>query len=798
MNNEQGWNEMFGRARAFCKAGLFEKVISLFSSLTEQYSCLPEARNLLSAALILRGCYAECIEMLQKNPELDNASKVNLCVALMRMESFSEALKVSETIDIGFIRNDPTATCARGRALAATGAINQADSCFRECFKGGFGRVERNPYTGVIWNIRFYVSPSMVWEDWNGLNANFEEKPTSGHFTVATLHWNWAMAHLYRKNLKRAASHLRECLNALRKEAKTENVKAFADYRRVEEFLHSLVSAKDKPLSPSSMLKSVVQAGMNKQSLPEKKWRIGDKIAGRYEIYQILGGEGKSGMGIVYICYDHKDQMVYALKTSQERYLLFEETQKLFEREAIIWTELEKYPYIVRAFTLDMLEGRLFIFLEYVNPDAQGRNTLTHYLGNLSYPDILKFSIQFCYGMEYAYSRGIDAHRDIKPDNIMITADKTVKITDFGLAKAFQGLPLKEDIISAGESSGLSIFQTKQGKWVCGTLQYMAPEQFDGHADKRSDIYSFGIVLYQMVANGKLPFIAKTQQEYEELSKSVAPPYISSPLFSAIIQKCLEKNPDKRYQSFSLVREKLQDLLFRETGERITLPQRQELNAREISSKAGSLQTLGKYDEAILCYNKAIQLNPVDFLSWNNKGVILAVLGRDQEAITCFDEVIKINPKFAVVWYDKGNILAKLGRHNEAIELYDKAIGIDSKFAEAWGNKGSLLNSIGRHHEAIICCDRAIEINSRNVVVWTVKGNALIMIGKSHEGIICYDNAIEINPRDAETWYNKGVALCVLDRSDEGLRCVEEAIKLSPDFSKAYQFKQFILQKLGR
>jgi serine/threonine protein kinase len=148
----------------------------------------------------------------------------------------------------------------------------------------------------------------------------------------------------------------------------------------------------------------------------------------------------------------------------------------------------------------------------------------------------------------------------------MITADKTIKITDFGIAKAFQGLLLKEDIISAQESSGLSIFQTKQGKRVCGTLPYMAPEQFDGYADKRSDIYSFGIVLYQMVANGKLPFMAKTQQEYEELHKSVAPPQISSSLFSAIIQRCLEKQPDKRYQNFALIREKLQDFLFRETG----------------------------------------------------------------------------------------------------------------------------------------------------------------------------------------------------------------------------------------
>lgn len=431
------------------------------------------------------------------------------------------------------------------------------------------------------------------------------------------------------------------------------------------------------------------------------KWQVGDKIANRYEIHQILGGEGKSGMGIVYVCYDYKTKFIFALKTFQEKWFHDECTQKLFEREALLWTELERHPYIVRAEWVERLESRLFLILEYIAPDSQGRNTLTHYLGNLTLPEMLKFSIQFCYGMEYAYSRRIDAHRDIKPDNIMITTDKTVKITDFGLAKAFQEIQLKENIISPRGNQGLSIFQTKQGKRACGTLPYMAPEQFDGYADKRSDIYSFGITLYEMVTGGRPPFFGKgriqeeVQQNYERLHKYEKVPAVSSSLFP-IIQKCLEKRSENRFQDFGVIREELQRFLLKEAGERIIPPQKEELETRE----------------------------------WINKGATLGNLGRPQEAITCYDEVLEINPKVAEAWYNKGNALYNLGRLQEAISCYDKAIGINPKDAKARNNKGNALYNLGKYQEAIRCYDEALRIDPNDKLAQDNKKLCLKKLGR--------------------------------------------------------------------
>ncbi len=485
------------------------------------------------------------------------------------------------------------------------------------------------------------------------------------------------------------------------------------------------------------------------------KWQIGDKIADHYEIHKVLTG----GMGMVYVCYDNRDKTPVVLKTFQNKYFFSNEAVKFFKKEAYIWTVLEQFPYIVRVYRVEKLEEKLFIALEYIPPDRQGRNTLTHYLDSLTLPDILKFSIQFCYGMEYAYSRGIDAHRDIKPDNIMITPDKTVKITDFGLAKAFQEIQLKENIISTEQNPSLSIFQSK-GKQICGTLPYMAPEQFDGYADKRSDIYSFGITLYQMITGGKLPFMGKTIQEWERLHRGEKVSVPRSPL-SLLVEKCLEKKPEKRYSDFIQIRKELQEILFREIGEKIHQPEKQELDAWDHMNRGVSLYNLEKYEEAVDCFDKTLRLHPGYAKAWYNKGNALG--NRPQEAVICYNKALELDPKNAEAWYNKGNALVQLGDYNEAVISYDKAINLDPRDADFWINKG----------------------------------NALVRLDRSREEVkACVDEAIKLTPRCAGTYHNIGFVLACLGSYEEAMKYVEKAIQISDDPSVSNKLKQLIFEKL--
>src|SRR5208337_2864432 len=152
----------------------------------------------------------------------------------------------------------------------------------------------------------------------------------------------------------------------------------------------------------------------------------------------------------------------------------------------------------------------------YVAADSEGRVNLEDHLakanGPLNKNQVLKWAIQFCVGMEYARAHGIGCHRDIKPGNILITRDGTLKISDFGLATgaeaAWRGMTDGHGSLMMGGRNGMGGFSLMQanGNVRCGTPGYIPPEVYRFEpADVRSDIYSFGLILWQMAAGNRMP-----------------------------------------------------------------------------------------------------------------------------------------------------------------------------------------------------------------------------------------------------------------------------------------------------
>lgn len=478
--------------------------------------------------------------------------------------------------------------------------------------------------------------------------------------------------------------------------------------------------------------------------MKQQPYKKGEFIGQKYEVVDVLG---EGGFGIVYLVYFHDltDHPFYALKTFKDEFLTEQAVKDRFRKEAQVWIDIGRHPYLVRAFFVDTISGRLFVASEYIAPEKKGGpNSLDAYL-KLAPPDLaqsLKWAVQFCHGMQYAYSKGIRAHRDIKPSNIMIDQDMTVKITDFGLAGIYEpSATINEREQRRNVETSL---HTVIGTSI-GTPEYMPPEQFTNFSacDERSDIYSFGVVLYQMASGGKLPFSAENTEyrwmALKHLHYEKPVPKLDSPLFP-IIQKCLEKDSMNRFPSFEALRADLAGILKWQTGEMVKIPHAEEETSQEWNNQGVSLINLSKYEQAIACFDKAININPKNSGAWDNKGNALRCIGRDIEAMDCYNNAIKINPSNARAWINKGASLSSLGHLDDSLQCLHVALDIRPINSYIASHIVGCLN-IGKFKPAEIraVCQKVISLNLKPFDV-----DGLLNLG------ICYlesediDNALEI------------------------------------------------------
>jgi serine/threonine protein kinase len=547
-------------------------------------------------------------------------------------------------------------------------------------------------------------------------------------------------------------------------------------------------------------------AAMRLRATPYQK---GDFIGQRYEVLDLLG---EGGFGVVYKVYSHEVKEVLAVKTFRDEYLNDATARELFRREAQVWVDMDRCPHLVRAYYIEEISHRLYIIMEYIAPDQAGLNSLEGYV-KLQPPDLiqsLRWAIQFCYGMEYAYSKGLRCHRDIKPSNIMVGSNKTVKISDFGLAglAADRRSAVLETRNIQPEVPGSS----RQTIPVGGTLTHMSPEQFTEPAscDEKSDIYSFGVVLYQM-ASRRLPFdvppsstlLEKGWGQSEIMWKlhSEAPvPPLNSKLFP-VIQHCLEKKPQKRYESFRELRKDLEVLLERYADEKSNPPVVEELKGWEWGLKGASLNDLGRFEEALLCHDAALAANPGPenaIKIFKNKATALRALNRLDEALQCCDRALALDPRYSEAWSTKGNILGKMERFADSLDCYNRAIVSEAGNAVAWNNKASALQHLGRLEEALPCHDRALQLDPRNATFWTTKGSTLSDLRRFEEALPCFAKANKLDPKDLVPWFNRGAALHHLGHLEEAIGFYERALELAPRYGNAWFYKACAEEKLDR
>jgi tetratricopeptide (TPR) repeat protein len=211
--------------------------------------------------------------------------------------------------------------------------------------------------------------------------------------------------------------------------------------------------------------------------------------------------------------------------------------------------------------------------------------------------------------------------------------------------------------------------------------------------------------------------------------------------------------------------------------------------ARAYYNKGNALGELGKPEEALEAFDKAIELDPKFAQAYYNKGNALGKLGKPEEALVAYEKAIEIDQKDAQAYYNKGNALGELGKPEEALEAFDKAIELDPKFAQAYYNKGNALGKLGKPEEAIEAFDKAIELDQKDAQAYNNKGTALWGLGKLEEALVAYEKAIELDQKDAQAYNNKGTALWGLGKLEEALVAYEKAIEIDPKLAQAYNNK---------
>ncbi|MEJ8821527.1 serine/threonine-protein kinase [Variovorax humicola] len=454
-----------------------------------------------------------------------------------------------------------------------------------------------------------------------------------------------------------------------------------------------------------------------RQFVEGTSFQRGELILGRYEVLDKLGA---GGVGNVVLVYSHEVSRLYALKVLRHEHRANAAAVARFRKEAELWVAIGEHPNLVSAEIIESTAGELLIFMEYVESDSRGRATLADHLsGPIDLQQAIRWALQCCDGMTHAYGRGMRAHRDIKPANILVDRDGSARITDLGLA----GMHLQEPKPSGAVPTTQRAFETVVGS-TFGTPPYMSPEQFlDATAcDQQSDIYSFGVVLFQLATAGTLPFMPSRDDgsgifaQFARLHMRQPVPMVASPL-NGVVQGCLRKRRVERFFTFAEVRQALCRVA---AAVGIDVPadamQAPEVRSWDVGQRAVNLERLGKHDEALEVYREFASTPLAGTGAQFDLGVALMRNRKYAEAYEAFVKAMEHSP--AATYALRAECMMELNRPKEALRDAECALQLEHDLPKAWHAKGWALQSAARFKESVEALRHALPHESGNGRFW--------------------------------------------------------------------------------
>jgi serine/threonine protein kinase len=483
------------------------------------------------------------------------------------------------------------------------------------------------------------------------------------------------------------------------------------------------------------------------------------KMLGRYEIVSLLG---RGGMGEVYLARDRQLRRKVAVKVLPETVASDRERLNRFEQEAVAASTLN-HPSIITIHEIGEADGAHFLVSEYVDG-----HTLRDKMRSITVSEALEIAIQTSSALKAAHEHGI-VHRDIKPENIMIRADGLVKVLDFGLAKLTERGTLFDP-----EAATLAQVETQPGT-VMGTVTYMSPEQARGlDVDGRTDIWSLGVVLYEMLS-GRPPFSGATAVDTLASILEKEPQSLPSNAVSngtaAIVTKALKKQAHDRYQTSD---EMLADLRAmqrrREAGfaDDITPNDRKT----EILEPVATSRVRQWHNSSVL------KFVAIGMLAMLVVGASVYYLSFRAPAIPQNIDSSQRSPAYDL--YIRGKVKVQNVNADEnqaAINLLEQAVATDPNYAEAWAAlaKGYVFKSFN-----------------------FAPGSEQKKLNEDVE--VAVEKALDLNPNLPEGHLARGLVLWTHAKRfphEQAIQALKRAIALKPDFDEAHQWLGAVYIHIG-
>jgi len=553
-------------------------------------------------------------------------------------------------------------------------------------------------------------------------------------------------------------------------------------------------------------------------------------IGRRLSHYDVLADLGAGGMGMVYLAHDTRLDRDVAIKVLPTDRPLSETARRRFQREAMAASALN-HPNIITIYEVNSEGGTEFIVMEYVRGA-----TLSSVLKKrtLALSEAIRYCIQIADALTKAHAAGI-IHRDLKPGNIMVTEDGLVKVLDFGLAKFDPAKATGDGETSDAEATNQ--FTLTQPGAVTGTVAYMSPEQARGErVDARSDIFSFGIVMFEMFS-GHLPFTGPNSiallhnlhfsppRDLTQLRPDVPKPLV------ALISRMLEKSTEKRIQTMAEVGSELRrgavglvdgPLTWHPSEATIDMarpPSSGGLSKRNIWMATGLLlllvligiggwrwhkrpnpaqQAVGQEapvdDNAYALYRRARQ----DLDHWDREGNI-------DSGIKLAERAVQLDPQSAASYAALGEAYYLKNRANPdpqwmklASEYANKAVALDNYLAAGHISLGLVKMESGDSAGAEKELRAAADLDPKNAAPHRWLGKLYDKTSRDKEAMKELQRALQLDPKDWASYMELGLNAYQAANYKGAAENWEQALKLEPDNVPALRNLGAVYHALGR